>query len=309
MTDVPLRARPARRLLQPLIDRIDRRIDRRLRAADRQIDTLRQELRRTQEQLATQHARPFTHDLLYGKDGRLNDRMPSREVFRKLSDEIAAVAGRPGAWTETAQAFRTLVELESRGVGRIAGSTVNILGKLTTTPLLGPPNGEILEIGTLYGLFAGGMARQLLRRGLGYRLTIVDPIAPVQLQPGVEISRDPSGTPISEDVVRANLLLAGVHPDRLRLHRGFSQDPAVREALSDRRYGVIVIDGDHSEEGVARDLEWAEEIAATGAVVVLDDYGDARWPGVQAAADAHLAGRTRLRLVGTVATSAFLRAG
>ncbi|MGW1765854.1 class I SAM-dependent methyltransferase [Streptomyces sp. NPDC002073] len=308
MTDA-LRVHPARRLLQPVVDRIDRRIDRRLRSADRQIENLRQELRRTQEQLSEHHSRPFSYDLLYGKDGRLNDRMPSREMFRKLSDEIAAVAGRPGAWTETAQAFRTLVELESRGVGRIAGSTANILGKLTTTPLLGPPNGEILEIGTLYGLFAGGMARQILRRGLAYQLTIVDPIAPVQLQPGVEITRDPSGTPITEDIVRANLRYAGVDPERLRLHRGFSQDPDVREALSDRRYGVIVIDGDHSSEGVARDLEWAEKIAATGAIVVLDDYGDGRWPGVQEAADAHLAGHTRMKLVGRVSTSAFLRAG
>ncbi|MEV7414343.1 class I SAM-dependent methyltransferase [Streptomyces sp. NPDC089919] len=309
MTDVPLRAHPARRLLQPVINRLDRRIDRRLRVADRQIEGLRQELRQTRELLVTQQSRPFSYDLLYGKDGRLSDRMPSRETFKKLSDEIAAVAGRPGAWTETAQAFRTLVEVESRGVGRIAGSTVNILGKLTTTPLLGPPNGDILEIGTLYGLFAGGMVRQLLRRGLAYRLTIVDPIAPVQLQPGVEINRDPSGTPITEEIVRANLALAGVAEDRLRLHRGFSQDEAVREALSDRRYGVIVIDGDHSREGVARDLEWAEQIAATGAVVVLDDFGDARWPGVQEATEAYLAGRTRMKLVGKVATSAFLRAG
>ncbi|WP_455353011.1 class I SAM-dependent methyltransferase [Streptomyces sp. SYSU K217416] len=312
MTDVPLRplrALPARRLLQPVISRIDRRIDKRLRAADREIESLRKELRETREQMAAQHVRPHSYDMLYGREGRLNDRMPSKQMITELAARIAEVTGRPGAYTETVLAFRTLVELEARGVGRIAGSTSNILGKLTTTPLLGPPNGEILEIGTLYGLFAGGMARQLLRRGLAYQLTIVDPIAPVQLQPGMEISRDPSGTPITEEIVRANLAYAGVDPQRLRLHRGFSEDPAVREALSDRRYGVIVVDGDHSKEGVARDLEWVEQIAATGAIVVLDDYGDGRWPGVQEAADAHLAGHTRLKMVGRVSTSAFLRAG
>ncbi|MFE9258483.1 class I SAM-dependent methyltransferase [Streptomyces sp. NPDC006879] len=309
MTEVPLRVRPARRLLQPVLERIDRRIDRRVRTADREIEQLRQELRATQDQLASHQQQPFALELLYGKDGRLNDRMPSRQAFKKLADEIAAVAGRPGAWNETAQAFRTLVEVESRGVGRIAGSTANILGKLATTPLLGPPQGEILEIGTLYGLFAGGLVRQLLRRGLDYQLTIVDPLAPVQLQPGMEITRDPSGTPITEAVVRANLRYAGVESQRIRLHRGFSEDPTVREALSDRLYGVIVIDGDHTRDGVARDLEWAEQIAATGAIVVLDDYGDARWPGVREAADAHLADKTRMKWVGRVSTSAFLRAG
>jgi hypothetical protein len=48
---------------------------------------------------------------------------------------------------------------------------------------------------------------------------------------------------------------------------GFSNDPEVRTAVSDREYGVIVIDGDHSEEGVREDLEWAETIAASGAIV------------------------------------------
>ncbi|MFE0106642.1 class I SAM-dependent methyltransferase [Streptomyces sp. NPDC059009] len=307
-TTLSLGARSGRRLLQPALDLLDRRIDRRLRTARHEIAALRRELTATREELTKAHLRPHSFDMLYGRDGRAGHRMPSRADIDRLAARIAAVTGRDGAYAETVQAYRTLVELESRGVGRIAGSTANILGKLATTPLLDPPGGDLLEIGTLYGLFAGGMTRQLLRRGLSYRLTIVDPIAPVQLQPGVAITHDPSGTPVTEDVIRANLAYAGVRAERVRLHRGFSEDPDVRAALSDRRYGVIVIDGDHSAQGVARDLEWAEEIAASGAIVVMDDYGDAKWQGVQEATDRHLAGRTRLRMVGTVSTSAFLRA-
>ncbi|CAM5509319.1 Class I SAM-dependent methyltransferase OS=Streptomyces griseomycini OX=66895 GN=FHS37_001409 PE=4 SV=1 [Streptomyces griseomycini] len=71
---------------------------------------------------------------------------------------------------------------------------------------------------------------------------------------------------------------------------------------------MIVVDGDHSAEGVARDLEWAEEIAAPGAIVVLDDFGDPKWPGIKEALDKHLTGDTRFTYLGKAALSAFLRA-
>jgi predicted O-methyltransferase YrrM len=205
------------------------------------------------------------------------------------------------------QSYRTLFELELRGVGRLAGGANNVLGKLTATPMLRPPNGEVLEIGTLFGLFSGGMARQISRIGLEYQLTIVDPLAEVQLQT-TNPKPDSSGSPVTETVVRANLALAGVDPTRLRLIKGFSGDADVQSVISDRRYGVMIIDGDHSAEGVAVDLRLAEKVVASGGIVVLDDYGDRGWPGVEQAAKAHLAGPSRFQLIGVAATSAFLRA-
>jgi hypothetical protein len=69
------------------------------------------------------------------------------------------------------------------------------------------------------------------------------------------------------------------------------------------------VDGDHSLDGVRADLEWVEQIVAPGGIVVLDDYGDKAWPGVQDALDKHLAsGASRLNLLGRVSTSAYLRA-
>ncbi|MFF9348198.1 class I SAM-dependent methyltransferase [Streptomyces sp. NPDC014734] len=111
-------------------------------------------------------------------------------------------------------------------------------------------------------------------------------------------------------MVGANLSLCGAGSARdVRIRQGFSSDPDVREAVSDRAYGVVVVDGDHAMEGVAADLDWVERIAAPGAIVVLDDYGDASWPGVREALDKHPAdGSSRLRMLGRVSTSAFLRA-
>ncbi|RBM05617.1 class I SAM-dependent methyltransferase [Streptomyces sp. PT12] len=288
-----------RRTARPLLRRIDQRIDRKLR---KELSGAKDELKLLKEQ---QHL----VELLLGPDGRRFNRHPTPGAISAVARQVGEVTGEKHARRAVVQAYRTLVEVENRGVGRIAGGTSNILGKLATTPLLKPPNGDILEIGTLYGLFAGCLARQILRAGIPYQLTIVDPIAPVQLQEGMEITVDASGTPINEDIVRANLHYAGVLPDRVRLLRGYSTDADIHATLSGGKFGVIIVDGDHSAKGVEADLEWVEKLAAPGAVIVVDDYDDRVWPGVTEATDAHLArSDTRLTKIGKVTTSAFLRA-
>lgn len=256
--------------------------------------------------------------MLLDRTGRGQHRMPTPDQIDTLVREVGAVtdAGTSRARRNVTVAYRNVVALEALGVGRMAGGTSNVCGKLATVPLLAQPEGtdrdvlEVLEIGTLHGLFAAALMRMLHRTGIEATLTIVDPLAGSQLQPGTSDYEEPTGTPVREDVVRANLALGGGRPGTgARIRQGFSGDPEVRAAVSDRKYGVIVVDGDHSFEGVLADLEWVELIAAPGAVVVLDDYGDGRWPGVKDALDKHLAaGDSRLKMVGRVATSAFLRA-
>jgi predicted O-methyltransferase YrrM len=119
---------------------------------------------------------------------------------------------------------------------------------------------------------------------------------------------DASGTPVREAAVRTNLALAGAAGVRTRIQVGYSTDPKVQKAVSDRQYGAIIVDGDHSKEGVAADLVWVEKIVAPGGIVVLDDFGDQKWAGVQSALEEHLAAGSRLTLLGRAATSGFLRA-
>jgi hypothetical protein len=109
-------------------------------------------------------------------------------------------------------------------------------------------------------------------------------------------------------VARANLELAGIVADRIRVVQGYSEDEAIQDSIADREYGLMIIDGDHSAEGVAVDLALAERVVAAQGIVVIDDYGDSKWAGVKLATTTHLAGPTRFELVGVVATSAFLRA-
>ncbi|WP_274559380.1 class I SAM-dependent methyltransferase [Streptomyces spiramyceticus] len=286
--------------LRPVAALVDQRISRSTAGLRKEVT----ELRRRQHGIS----------MLLDRTGRGQHRMPTPDQISTLVSEVGAATDESErARRNVTVAYRNVVAIEALGVGRMAGGTSNVCGKLATIPLLAPRNGndlEVLEIGTLHGLFAAALMRMLHRTGIEATLTIVDPLAGSQLQPGTSDYEEPTGTPVREDVVRANLALGGGRPGvEARIRQGFSGDPDVRAEISDRKYGVIVVDGDHSFEGVRADLEWVELIAAQGGIVVLDDYGDGRWPGVKDALDKHLAGGdSRLQMVGRVATSAFLRA-
>ena len=265
---------------------------------------------RKTDELAQRHARDRAAigslELLLGKEGRINTRVLTPNDVKTLVSAIDTVTGKQ-AKAEVAQAYRSLIEIEARAIGRIAGSTPNIIGKLSVAALMAKPDAHVLEIGTLFGVFAAALAREVQRRAGLASMTIVDPMATLQLQSDRPAGADVSGTPAVERVVRHNL---GLEPglENVRLVQGFSHDPVVRAAAATQPFDVIVVDGDHAREGVLKDLQWVEEIAAEGALVILDDYGSKDWPGVEEAAQEHLSGPTRLEMLGTVATSAFLRA-
>lgn len=248
-------------------------------------------------------------ELLFGADGRYLSRVVRADELVQLADELSQLAAADDVDRALAQSYRLLFELEIRGLGRVAGSVTNILARFAAVTLLEPANGEALEIGTLFGLGAVGVARQLGRLGIDSHLTIVDPFLGYQLQPDHDATIDVSGTPATRTVVELNLTLGGVALDRFRLIEGSSASQDTRDQAADLRYGLIVIDGDHSEEAAYGDLLWAESLAAPGALVILDDYRDDSWPGVELALDRYLASaESTMTLIGSAATSAFLRA-
>ncbi|MET9133199.1 class I SAM-dependent methyltransferase [Streptomyces antibioticus] len=303
-----LTSKAVRRALRPVAELIDQRVERQVRrVVGNTGGAVPSDVAR---ELRTLRDRQRPLELFFDGTGRGASRLPSAPHLDRTIAELAEVTGKPeAAEGAVAQAFRLLVAMEALGVGRIAGGTMNIVGKLAAVPLLDPPNDDLLEIGTLYGMFGASLIRMMEKAGRDPRLTIVDPLAGTQLQPGTTMGADTSGTPVREAAVRTNLSLVGPAGAATRIRQGFSEDPDVRSRVSDRSYGVVVVDGDHSAAGVAADLEWAETLVAPGGIVVLDDFGHPKWPGIKEAFDKHMAaGTTRFTFLGQVAHSGYLRA-
>ncbi|MET9429947.1 MULTISPECIES: class I SAM-dependent methyltransferase [unclassified Streptomyces] len=247
--------RLAKRVLKPAFALVEQRLERATTALQSDLDALHHEV-------ADLRRQSYGLGLLLDRAGRDGDRMPTATQVDTLVREVGAVTGERGERVrhDITVAYRHLVALEALGAGGLGGSVSDVCGRLAAVPLLAPPNGEVLEIGTRHGLFAAALRRMLQRGGLDARLTVVDPL---------------DGSPAREDVVRGNLALGGGRPadDAARLVRGSFAEACVRDAVGDRRYGVIVVDGGH-------DLAAVRELAAPGAVVVTTAGGPPRPAGL-----------------------------
>jgi hypothetical protein len=64
------------------------------------------------------------------------------------------------------------------------------------------------------------------------------------------------------------------------IQRRSTDDAAVKEA-SDRQYDYLLIDGDHSVEGVAADFDLYGPMVKPGGVLIFDDYDTTDWPAIK----------------------------
>lgn len=76
-----------------------------------------------------------------------------------------------------------------------------------------------------------------------------------------------------ETIVRAHFAHHALSFDSIRLHRGYSTDPAVLAGLAAARFELIYVDGDHREAGARHDFATFGEKVVPGGWLVADDAG------------------------------------
>jgi hypothetical protein len=76
-----------------------------------------------------------------------------------------------------------------------------------------------------------------------------------------------------EAIGRAHFARHGLSFDAVRLHRGYSTDPALLARLSAARYELIYVDGDHREAGARHDFATFGAKVVPGGWLVADDAG------------------------------------
>jgi len=119
--------------------------------------------------------------------------------------------------------------------------------------------GEALEVGSAYGYSAVVMAKA------GAHVTAVDPHA-----------GELSG---SLGIMQGNLQAYQANDVLTRVGR--SQDILPTCPLA--WFGLVFIDGDHSEATVAHDVGWARKLLRPGGVLACHDLDEGTCPGVRAA--------------------------
>lgn len=197
--------------------------------------------------------------------------------------------------------------LEDKCIGRLATSIETIIVRLLAARHLVATQKKlhIVEIGTLFGVGAAALyqANRLLTDDL--TLTLIDPLT------GYYGAGQPdliTGEPVTMEALQANLARCDVAPKDVRILKGLSQDIAIREACADDSSNLLIIDGDHTREGVKRDFENYRRCVSAGGLIVFDDYDVREWPDIKAYVDEEIAGRGDLELIGKGWRTALFRA-
>lgn len=176
---------------------------------------------------------------------------------------------------------RVTLGLELLGTGRLAAHSADAAVRLVTSL----SRGERIvhaEIGVLSGLYAALLGRIAGDVGVDVHQVLIDPFEGYYGESEFDAL---TLSTVSADTVRRNLRTAGCASSDYTIIEGRSGDSATLESIGDRRFDTILIDGDHSYEGVTADLKAYGPLLRFDGLLLLDDYGNPSWPDVTRAVD------------------------
>lgn len=157
-------------------------------------------------------------------------------------------------------------------------------------------NQSHLEIGVLFGAATIFSCHAVQLAGKDIPTVVIDPFEGYYGQDVDIVTK----FKVDEQTFLHNLNIFGFK-DKVMVFKGLSQDQAIIEKCKDLRVLSLIIDGDHSYEGVKRDWINYSGLVVPGGYVLLDDYNNNAWPGVTEFVNkevlSNLAGRWEVVLV------------
>ncbi len=199
---------------------------------------------------------------------------------------------------------RKFLQIEGVCVGRLAGHMHDALLRAVVARSVEGPEFSGVEIGVLFGISAMVIQEAVSPFFERSHMTLIDPLEgyyrPGELDPMTKL-------PVSRRLLQRNLDRLCVPPEQYTVIQGYSTDDAVLERVSRQTYNFLLIDGDHSFEGVKGDFDRYAPLLRKGGYLVIDDYRAKPWPGVTRFVDEVLSASPRFESVGMSSHTAVYR--
>ena len=154
---------------------------------------------------------------------------------------------------------------------------------------------SILEIGTLFGIGAAAVYEAASNECENVHLMVIDPLDGYYASGSRDIL---TGAQVSETTLRQNWSLAPIPEKDFTIIKHLSTNRAAIEAARKREYDVLIIDGDHSFDGVKFDFENYAPMVRPGGYILFDDYDVPEWPDIKRYVDSEIVGLPTLYRVG-----------
>lgn len=169
-------------------------------------------------------------------------------------------------------------------IGRAYGSRIDMLSQLLTVSeaIKRFPNENTyahVEIGSAFGSSIITKLMLLTDNEVVHSIVGIDPLDNYY---GSEVDEQ-SGEHLGVDIIRDNIAKCGLNSndDRLKFITKYSTDASVIKDLENYAITTLLIDGDHSYEGVKYDWDQYHDLVVPGGFVIFDDYNEPNWPGVK----------------------------
>lgn len=232
-------------------------------------------------------------------------RLLGDEFIKRVQEELGPRLGVKVSPKELRYLERKIQSIEELCEGRLATTAEDAVTRVLAARSCAAEEIRVLEIGVLFGVGAAIMHTALSPFCRRVHLVLLDPFdgyyGPEHLDPL-------TGQRVTLAAVERNLARATIPREDVTVLAGFSTDDAVRERAREAGpYDVILIDGDHSYDGVKADFERYAEMLSPGGVLIVDDYGSKDWPEVTRFVDEVVVGDDRFERVGVLSRTAIFR--
>jgi cephalosporin hydroxylase len=194
-------------------------------------------------------------------------------------------------------------QVEKNCVGRLATTVQDAVTRQLVLECLSGDQAHILEIGALYGIGLAMLYNHATTRFQDVKLVCLDPFDGYYGKAVDALLNQP----VNDLTFQRNMKLANVPDSDYAIIKRYSTDPRALQEVGDHTFNVLVVDGDHSYEGVKFDFENYFPLLEKGGYVILDDYNAKEWPGVQQFVDEDLKKHANFQYLGAFSRTAIGR--
>lgn len=205
-------------------------------------------------------------------------------LARKISSALQVdVTGR-----QVQNVAATLRDMERRMIGRVAGDVddhvLNYFMIHAACQVPAASNALHGEIGVLFGGSLLMTLHALRACGSERKAIAIDPFEGYYDQ-----GADPvTGLPVTLNNVKVNLDQLGFDAGRVLLVKAKSESLEALRSVERNSFVTLWIDGDHSYEGIRQDWQNYAPLIVKGGFVLIDNYHDGDFPGVDRFVDQDL---------------------
>ncbi len=180
--------------------------------------------------------------------------------------------------------------------GRLATNVQDMLVRILVARSVQSRDLSILEIGSLFGINLGILYETCRDFFESIQLTAIDPLDGYY---GERLTDTITHVPITRDVFYHNLRKLDVPKEDVTLLQGLSTDSKTLADAGLKQYNLLVIDGDHTYDGVKFDFDHYLSAVDVGGFIVFDDYSTEHWPEVAEFVDQEVKNNPYVEFVGS----------